>query len=503
LEKHTHNTAASDEAELAQQAALDALTPFQTLKPAPRAFPLHCFPKVMRDAVQAASDAHQTPVILVANVALACAAFAVQMHADVMMPFGKKTGTNLYVFTSGLSGQRKSWIESLFMSAAYKFVEDKRKLYAEEHRTLRVQAHGHKQWLKLSPEDRGEKVFAEPVKPLRPQMIFSDVTFQGMLRYAKGRFPSWMYATDEAGQLVDGYAMSADNASTSSSILNKMYSSDRINLIRVSMDEDGQTIEGYRFTLHALIQPLLFATFIQNERLSNQGLHGRIFCAEPPNNIGEREDRDATPEEIKAIDALQKRFAELFAIPANLVADADGVECILEPRVLKFTCNGKDDMGDDAKAAWRAFIKKMEKKNGPGRKYDPVSPFVCKIGEHVARVAGILAMIENPYGARFIHEEQMRRACEIVEWYSDEMLRLVKAVAPEIANEDAQALLEWMRDPAVIAKHGANPSKRTITQYCPRSIRSPERFGPAFDTLLRMGWLTPQGGGFAVTKSPT
>ena len=71
-------------------------------------FPAAALGPVLGSAVEAIADAVQVPLALAAGSVLSAAALAAQPHADVILPYGQRVPTSLFVVTVAGSGDRKS-----------------------------------------------------------------------------------------------------------------------------------------------------------------------------------------------------------------------------------------------------------------------------------------------------------------------------------------------------------------------------------------------------------
>src|SRR5262249_19662887 len=122
----------------------------------------------------------------------------------------------------------------------------------------------------------------------------------------------------------------------------------------------------------------------------------------------------------------------------------------LTPRTLPLT--------RDAYEVWRQFHDNVEPRLAHGQVYAPIRGFGAKAAEHAARIAGVMAIFENP-AALHVHERHMESGCELAKYYLREWLRLTEAGAedPDIAL--AEKLLEWAQEyeeiyPVQVYQHG-------------------------------------------------
>ncbi len=154
----------------------------------------------------------------------------------------------------------------------------------------------------------------------------------------------------------------------------------------------------------------------------------------------------------------------------------DGERNALDPRRL--------DFDEDAAIEWLAFADLVEEMLAPGKSLEPVRGFANKLPEHVARIAGVLALVDD-LGARSISLATLKQAEAIGGFFADEALRLFDAGAcsPELA--DAEELLDWL-----LTKWGEPLiGLRAIYTYGPNSIRNAASAQKAVEILEEHGWL--------------
>jgi Protein of unknown function (DUF3987) len=124
----------------------------------------------------------------------------------------------------------------------------------------------------------------------------------------------------------------------------------------------------------------------------------------------------------------------------------------------------------------------------PGKELEPVKGFANKLPEHAARIAGVLAMVDDP-NTQIISCPTLDRAIEIGGFYATEALRLFEAGACSPELRQAEKLLEWLktswREPLI----GLGAIYRLVLN----SIRDKESARNAVSILEDHGWLVRAG----------
>src|SRR5690606_22347898 len=89
----------------------------------------------------------------------------------------------------------------------------------------------------------------------------------------------------------------------------------------------------------------------------------------------------------------------------------------LQPRDLQVT--------GEAKALWVDAYNVIEKALAPSGDYAEMKATAAKVAEQIARIAGVLTIIDNEQAER-VTGDTMKRAIFMGDWYLTEALRLTK-----------------------------------------------------------------------------
>ena len=141
----------------------------------------------------------------------------------------------------------------------------------------------------------------------------------------------------------------------------------------------------------------------------------------------------------------------------------------------------------EARALWIAFSNEIENTMKDGNSLAPIRAFACKLGEHAARLAGVLTV----YQARDLKPESiggsaMANGITLARHYASEALRLhgVASVAPDRLLA-AQVLTWWRRQP------DRRQHLAAIYQLGPNAARDPDTARRIAAILETEGHITP------------
>ena len=117
------------------------------------------------------------------------------------------------------------------------------------------------------------------------------------------------------------------------------------------------------------------------------------------------------PNDMAAINAYGSRLLSILEADATL---EPGTRNELTPRALTISAN--------AEAPWRAFYDHVEGQCGAGNPLTSIGDFAAKAAEHVARIAGVITIVEDLHATE-IGKEAMCGAIALVDWYVNEACR--------------------------------------------------------------------------------
>jgi hypothetical protein len=298
-----------------------------------------------------------------------------------------------------------------------------------------------------------------------------DPTIEGLIKFMDRAQPGLGLFSAEGGQFTGGHGMSQENRLKTAACLSALWDGTPVKRVRAM---DGVTVHnGRRLALHVMIQRQAGAAFYSDPMLRDQGLLSRMLIAAPPSLAGTRVARAPDNRDDSAIRHYTGVIMSVFEQPLPLVAGTDNE---LAPPALLFS--------PEAAAAWRDFHDEIERQLGPHGRLEAVSDFAGKAPEHAARIAGVLAIIENPQAAE-LTAAHYARGVTLARWYCEESLRLAAAsmTDPQVAR--AARLLDWWRDRS---EYYDRLSLRTILQLGPSELRTKAAAESAVKVLAAHGW---------------
>jgi hypothetical protein len=170
-----------------------------------------------------------------------------------------------------------------------------------------------------------------------------------------------------------------------------------------------------------------------NDRLlADQGLPSRFLITAPESAAGLRVWHELSPASEIALKRYGACLLDILEAPLPLVA---GKANEFEPRRLALSAG--------ARGLWIAFADHIERAIAPNGALEPVRGLANKLPEHAARLAAILALVDD-LGAPEIGANHMRAGIALAEHYATEALRLFGASRVNSELRLAQRLLDWL-----------------------------------------------------------
>jgi Protein of unknown function (DUF3987) len=452
----------------------------------PRQYPIAALGDVLAGAAQSIAAKCQCASALAAQSVLAVASLAAQRLADVRMPYGQTRPLSLYLFTLAASGERKSTADNEALIPVRMHEKNLRHDYQPAHEAWRI---SHAAWTaeqkKIEADRKHDRQSREaalsalgpaPLEPARPLFTAPEPTVEALAKHW-GTLPGSIgLFTPEGGQLTNGYGFGPEHRLKTASCFSALWDGGGLRRFRAG---DGVTdLPGRRLAMHVMIQPGAAAAFLADPILRDQGILSRLLLASPASLAGNRKWQEPS----ESLNAPIRRYAAAiltaFECPA-LAANAAGNE--LMPRALA--------LSSDAKAAWVALHDHIEAAMAPDGALENLRDVGGKAAENAARIAGVLAIVENPEAA-IVDGEAMTSGCELAAWYVDEALRLYDAYRQSPGLRNAIRLLDWLQ-----AKGKHEVSLREIMQFGPSPVRQKAEAEAALAKLEEHFHVARQGDG--------
>jgi hypothetical protein len=241
-------------------------------------------------------------------------------------------------------------------------------------------------------------------------------------------------------------------------------------------------------SLHLMAQPGIAELLLADPLLAEQGLLSRLLVTAPATMAGQRRWREPKPASHAALAHYRARLLDLLRHPLPRALDqrtGAAKPNELAPRALP--------LSTEARGLWIAWADHCDAAMAPGGELEPIRAHANKLPEQAARVAGVLALVEDVDDPA-ISRAHLERAIALVKHHAGEALRLARAgqVAPDLRL--AQRLLDWLKtswgEPVV--------SLPDIYQRSLNAIGDKATAARIVGILVDHGWLIKVEGGAEV-----
>lgn len=432
-----------DEARRARAALSERSEPPRPLMrelPTPDPFPLDALGELLGPAAEAIVDQVQVAPAIAGQSVLAVGTLAVQGHADIELPTQHTKPLSNFFLSVAATGDRKTAADTL---AGRPLRERETTLRRQYNMELPDFENAKYAWEKAREASLKRKVDAadikaaldaigpRPVLPLLPMLTCPDPTYEGLCRHFVSGLPSIGIFSAEGGQFLGGYGMSEDAKLRTAAGLSDLWDGSPLKRVRAS---DGTTImPGRRLTGHIMAQPDVAAIALNDPLLANQGLLSRLLVTAPASPAGTRLWHEPS---VGSMLTLKRYDSEILTILEAELPLVTGTSNELMPRTLK--------LNPEAREEWIGFADHIEKAIGAGGELEPVRGLANKLPEHAARLAGVLALV-NDLDAREVRSAEMEAGIMLAQHYANEALRLFGGSRVDLNLLLAQRLLDWLQ----------------------------------------------------------
>lgn len=475
--------------EMSQKSQVSQPEPLRRPVPPPEQYPLQELGETLAPAAEAIRHVIQAPDAICGASILAAASLATQGQANVMLD-GRVMPLSLWCLTVAESGERKSAVDS----EAMRPIREHEKALAEAYGQAKL-SHDNEteEWSARRDKAKGEAkkqggaglagalndIGAPPSAPLLPFLTASDFTAEGLYKLLRDGIPSMGAFTDEAALVFGGHGMTKETVTRTAGALSKLWDSGMLD--RVRGGDGAGKLYGRRLALHLMAQPVIAEQALGDAILSGQGFLARCLLAWPEPTAGTRLYVAENLRDNEAVKHYNARILDLLERELPIDESADNE---LQPRNLT--------LSREAFAAWRDIHDLIERQIAPTGSYAIAKVWANKAAEQCLRIAGVLALVDNP-DTQHIGVDVIERAAELAIWHLNEAVRLAGTaeISPEVRN--AEALLHWCHDTGRELLHS-----RAALRLGPNCIRERKRFTEAMGELERAGWAYPVEGGAMV-----
>lgn len=420
-----------------------------------RSFPFESLGRTLGPAARVIADQVQAPAAMAAGSVLAAAALASQAHADVLMPHGQCAPLSLFILIAAETGDRKSATDQVALQP----IEDHRR------KAVRADQAALCAWKAAKVKERAD----EP--PQLRSLTVPQSTTEGLHNLLRRQSQVGLFSA-EGAELLCGHSFRDERRAAGIAWLLKAWGGDPLE--RLTRGEDLSVLLGRRVSMHLMIQPVILRQFLADPLAQGQGLVARCLIAAPPSLAGSRMFQDHPHvEACPALAFYRNRLLDLLSRALPVMQASDGHE--LNPRTLR--------LNEHARALWIEAYNEVERHQGPGGRLRTVKPWASKFGEHAARIAGVIALTEDPE-ATSIDLRVMESALQVADYYLDQQTLLMPH-----ATTPLEDLLGFM------LQHAPRVSHRQVLQSSPLSVRKLKAAGiqPLLEDLSTRGYIRKWG----------
>jgi putative DNA primase/helicase len=449
-------------------------------------YPLHALPLLLRDAVLETKQFIQAPTALAACCALSALSLSAQGLADVRRASGLIGPISLYLLTAAPSGERKSAVDAVLMQAIKQYEREQAEAsqpamtkHRSEHDAWEAKRRGILDAIKLQAKNGNDTTETrvslathdtlEPKPPLVPKLLMQDITSAALVHSLGSRWPSSGMVSAEAGAVLGGHSMSADELMRTLSLQNSIWSGETIDVSRRA--SESFTVRGARMTIGIALQPDTLREFMQRsgDLARGTGWLARMLVAIPASTQGYRKFIEP-PAHWSLVSRFNHRLLELLRLPMPLVGD----ECELNLPVLDFDA--------DAKACWIKIHDAFEESLRKGGEFAEMRDTASKAAENVARIAALFHILEHgPTG--LIDANNVDHAGVLVAWHLNEAARMTSGMSITPQALAAQDLDDWLLMRCGLTGK-SSVSNREALQYGPSRLRAGHALEAALTVLI-------------------
>jgi hypothetical protein len=393
---------------------------------------------------------------------------------------GRITPLSGFFLTIAGSGERKTAVDNVALREVRAFEKALTDSYNAAMRTRDKETKRTKSRAStadMSEEDpdhiKSTSMAASELPPLAPIIISEEPTFEGLVKNLAAGFPSQGVFSDEGARFLSGYSMNSENSLATLAGLSKLW--DGKALDRVRAGEGALKLYGRRMSFHLMAQPDVASSLMGSSQAQDQGFLSRCLVTMPPSTVGTREYRDVNLNTLPEIQRFHSCILTLLQRPPSVEDPTDFFRRTqLAPRSLT--------LSQAAKAVYVDFHNYVE--NEMAAKLRELKAFANKAPEHLLRIAGTLAIIEN-IDALEISVAHADRARALVMFYLGEARRINEMARQDPDLTTAQTLLDWIKE------RGRPVSLVEIYQMGPQRVRNVKRARHFVHILAEHGYLIP------------
>ena len=433
----------------------------------------------LQDAALAIHHRTQAPLAMCAQSALAAATLAAQAQRDVILPGGGRKPLTAIFVSIAESGERKSSVDRVALSAVYQVEQEWRQQSEGErlaYMNTKAAWDSAREKAKRGKNDMAatrnalEALGPEPKTPPHPMLLVADPTPEALtLHLGQGRPMAGVF-TAEGGLLIGGAAFNDEARMRTAALFNTLWDGDPIRRLRVGTGE--KFLPGRRCSAHIMLQPVVADALFGDAMFDGIGLLARMLIVAPNSTAGTRLYRDPDLGTDRALTEYNDRLTHL--LKREFVTRPDMPD-VLDPPPMR--------LHFDAKAVWIKFHDECERAIASDGGLSTIRAFGAKLAEHAGRLAAILTLFDN-CDAIEVPAIAMQCGVTLATHYANEMLRLNGGASISRGLRTAKRLLDWWQVQPDPVLHLA-----TIYQFGPSELRDANAARTAALMLAESGWI--------------
>ncbi|RUO71637.1 YfjI family protein [Idiomarina ramblicola] len=439
---------------------------------------------IINDAVKYLQRAVQAPYEMCLVAVLSAMSIAQQGLINVEQIHGGSCPSNLWIWITALSGERKSALMNLALEVLYRYQRQHRKKFEEELKSYQVLCEIHEDEKKhLKKEHRkaltsGDEELIEiarlcltdheekkPVKPKSRDFIFEDIMPEA-LQYQLNQGPgNAAIISSEGGTIINGPVV------RNLAFLSNTWSGGSFMVHRKS--SDSYVVEDARLTLAIAAQPVALDNFMKKKgrEAKDIGFFARCLFCFPQSEQGYRTASPNTSEFQEGRTRFNNRLNDIMdEYDEHLLLDKN------DRYLVEFDKDCKP-------FAWELCLR-IESELKPGGKYEHASEHASKLFENITRTAGNITYFEKGRGAK-ISRGILNEAARVCFNFSDHYLKYFQ-IQPEYI-QDAAILHEHLLAQQEYGERYV--AKTPIRKSGPYRLRNMTRLNRALEQLAEDGLI--------------
>ncbi|MBJ2118258.1 YfjI family protein [Proteus penneri] len=447
-------------------------------------FPLDALPPILKNAVISLHLDTKIPVELISQVILAAASLACQSSINVQPHYSQTPEPcALYFLTLADPGEGKTTINKLVMKPFYDFSVKMKKNYDndlvnyEQSYNIwkikkKVLDNNYKKAIErkypgeLESDEIKKHLSIEPQKPKRFQLIYDDVTKNGLIEGLQ-QHPNAGVISDEAITFFTGYLKKHIG------LLNKAWDGETYSFSRAN-NEYHEIKSCLTFSL--LTQPGIFTEYLkkQGDIARGSGFLSRFLFSSVISNQGTRYysmKGHPSEENISAINAFYAKINNLLNLQN---------ETPLENHRDKITIKASQD----AIIAWSQIKNNFEQCSSKGGVWFHIRDIVSKSSANIYRLASILKQFEAKKNEINLNRHDIKSASNIIKWNLEQASKLFYPFSEQYKiTLDVRELYSWLKSNFENNNFMAF-LKNDILKYGPRKFRKINILDPILSIIV-------------------